>query len=185
MYSSCASSTWSLPSRLRARPAKMSRISWLRSSTLTFSFSVKLRCCAGLKFSSRRTTPASVAATSSFSSATLPAPMYVAGVMRRTVWLTVATGSTPAVRARRSSSRSDSSAPIPGSASRREAYATPTRTARSACGPTLCVPPFIARRCAAGSRNHGGTGGSVPKGRGSPASSRSTSTVSVRTRGQS
>ena len=36
MYWSCASSTWILPSRVRARWAKISRINSVRSSTLTF-----------------------------------------------------------------------------------------------------------------------------------------------------
>ena len=46
-YFSCASSTCSLPSRVRARRAKMSRISCVRSTTLRSSASSRLRSCAG------------------------------------------------------------------------------------------------------------------------------------------
>ena len=47
-YCSCASSTCSLPSRVRARLAKMSRMSCVRSSTLRSSAFSRLRSCAGL-----------------------------------------------------------------------------------------------------------------------------------------
>ena len=46
-YLSCASSTCSLPSRVRARRAKMSRMSWVRSMTLRSSAASRLRSCAG------------------------------------------------------------------------------------------------------------------------------------------
>ena len=51
-YSSCASSTWSRPSWVWAWRAKMSRISRLRSMTLTLSRLSRLFCCAGLSSSS-------------------------------------------------------------------------------------------------------------------------------------
>ena len=46
-YLSCASSTCHLPSRVRARRAKMSRISCVRSITLRSSRSSSCRSCAG------------------------------------------------------------------------------------------------------------------------------------------
>ena len=46
-YLSCASSTCSLPSRVLARRAKMSRISCVRSTTLRSSACSRLRSCAG------------------------------------------------------------------------------------------------------------------------------------------
>ena len=46
-YLSCASSTCSLPSRVRARRAKMSRISCVRSMTLRSSRLCSSRSCAG------------------------------------------------------------------------------------------------------------------------------------------
>ncbi len=42
----CASSTWSLPSALRARRAKMSRMRLVRSTTRHSSRRSRLRCCA-------------------------------------------------------------------------------------------------------------------------------------------
>ena len=51
-YSSCASSTWSRPSWVWAWRAKMSRISRLRSMTLTLSRLSRLFCWAGLSSSS-------------------------------------------------------------------------------------------------------------------------------------
>ena len=45
LYSSCASSTWSLPSALTACWAKMSRISCVRSTTRACSASSSVRCC--------------------------------------------------------------------------------------------------------------------------------------------
>ena len=58
-YFSCASSTCSLPSRVRARRAKMSRMSWVRSTTLRPSASSRLRSCAGLSSLSKMTTSTS------------------------------------------------------------------------------------------------------------------------------
>ena len=48
-YLSWASSTWSLPSALCARWAKMSRMSWVRSSTLRLVSSAMCRLCDGLR----------------------------------------------------------------------------------------------------------------------------------------
>ena len=47
LYSSCASSTWSLPSALTACWAKMSRISSARSTTRAWSSFSSMRCCDG------------------------------------------------------------------------------------------------------------------------------------------
>ena len=49
-YFSCASSTCHLPSRVRARRAKMSRISCVRSMTFRSSRSSSWRSCAGCQF---------------------------------------------------------------------------------------------------------------------------------------
>ena len=57
-YLSCASSTCSLPSRVRARRAKMSRMSCVRSTTLRSSAPSRLRSCAGLSSLSKMTTSA-------------------------------------------------------------------------------------------------------------------------------
>src|SRR5438034_1096356 len=55
-YLSCASSTCSLPSRVRARRAKMSRIGCVRSTTLRSSAFSRLRSCAGESSLSKMTT---------------------------------------------------------------------------------------------------------------------------------
>ena len=52
LYSSCASSTWSLPSALIACWAKMSRISCVRSTTRVESASSSARCWVGSSSSS-------------------------------------------------------------------------------------------------------------------------------------
>ena len=59
LYSSCASSTWSLPSALWAWSAKMSRITAVRSITGTPSASSRLRSWRGASSSSQATTLAS------------------------------------------------------------------------------------------------------------------------------
>ena len=55
---SCASSTWSLPSLVRARWAKMSRISAVRSMTRTSRARVRFRSCPGDSESSEIRSPA-------------------------------------------------------------------------------------------------------------------------------
>ena len=55
-YFSCASSTCSLPSRVRARRAKMSRISCVRSTILRPTSSSMCRSCAGVSSLSKTTT---------------------------------------------------------------------------------------------------------------------------------
>ena len=49
LYSSWASSTWSLPSAERACWAKMSRISWVRSTTRVLRASSSARCCGRIE----------------------------------------------------------------------------------------------------------------------------------------
>src|SRR5439155_1043149 len=56
LYSSCASSTWSFPSALTACWAKMSRISWVRSTTRAESAFSSVRCCTGSSSSSTSST---------------------------------------------------------------------------------------------------------------------------------
>src|ERR1700733_7388209 len=73
-YCSCASSTWALPSLLRACWAKMSRISAVRSTTLTRTMPSSLRSWLAASSPSQMTVSAPVDVTSSASSAALPAP---------------------------------------------------------------------------------------------------------------
>ena len=74
LYSSWASSTWSLPSAVWAWPAKMSRITAVRSSTGISSAFSRLRSWRGLSSSSATITFASAALISGMSSSTLPEP---------------------------------------------------------------------------------------------------------------
>ena len=53
LYLSCASSTWSLPSRLSARCAKMSRMSCVRSMTLRSVCLAMADACAGVRSRSK------------------------------------------------------------------------------------------------------------------------------------
>ena len=77
LYSSCASSTWSLPSALTACWAKMSRISCVRSITRACRWFSRKRCCDGSSSSSTSRLSASRSANASFSSSSLPLPTYV------------------------------------------------------------------------------------------------------------
>ena len=82
-YLSCASSTWSWPSRVRARRAKMSRISCVRSMTASpVSFS-RLRSCAGLSSLSTMTRSTSSSAQACVEHADLAAAQVERGVGRR------------------------------------------------------------------------------------------------------
>ena len=74
MYASWASSTWALPPRLRACWAKMSRISAVRSTTLTLTMLSSRRSWLGESSPSQITVSAPTDATMSASSAALPAP---------------------------------------------------------------------------------------------------------------
>ena len=74
MYCSWASSTWALPSRLLACWAKMSRISAVRSITLTLTTPSRRRSWLGLSSPSQITVSAPVAATIPASSFALPEP---------------------------------------------------------------------------------------------------------------
>ena len=85
LYSSWASSTWSLPSAETACCAKMSRISCVRSTTRVSSASSRRRCCAGASSSSTTSTSAPAAANADFSSSSLPLPTYVRGIGSRPV----------------------------------------------------------------------------------------------------
>ena len=74
LYSSCASSTWSLPAAEWACSAKMSRITRVRSTTRMPSSSSSARCWLGDSSSSVTMTSASSSFASSFSSLSLPLP---------------------------------------------------------------------------------------------------------------
>ena len=75
MYSIWASDTCALPSRLVACWAKMSRISAVRSMTLTLTAFSSAVSCAGDSSPSQMTVSAPVASTTSRSSWALPEPM--------------------------------------------------------------------------------------------------------------
>ena len=124
LYSSCASSTWSLPAAECACRAKMSRITRVRSTTRMPSSSSSTRCWLGESSSSVTTTSASCSLASSFSSLSLPLPTYVRGWIVARCCTQVATMSTCAVRSssRISASSRSSSAPC---------ASTATSTARS------------------------------------------------------
>ena len=123
-WRNCAISTCSLPSKERARCAKISRITPVRSSTRHSSSFSKLRSWAGDRLRSNSTTSAVVALTTSRISAALPIPTKYLGsglILRAT---TVATGTTPAETA--SSANSAASPNVLG-----PAISTLTRIARS------------------------------------------------------
>ena len=75
MYSICASDTWALPSRLVACWAKMSRISAVRSMTLTLTAFSSALSWPGDSSPSQMTVSAPVASTISRNSWALPEPM--------------------------------------------------------------------------------------------------------------
>jgi hypothetical protein len=109
MYFSCASSTWSLPSRVSARCAKMSRMSCVRSSTLRSVTAAMDVAWAGARSRSKISTSASRCRARSTTSSSLPRPSTKRGSMWSRTWVTASTTSTPAVRASSRSSRRESS----------------------------------------------------------------------------
>ncbi len=109
-YFSCASSTCSFPSRVRARRAKMSRMSWVRSMTFRRTASSICRSCAGVSSASKMTTSASVSAHDAASVTTFPAPRKVEGSAFGRSCSTRRTTVAPAASARPPSSSSDRSA---------------------------------------------------------------------------
>src|SRR5690606_38335286 len=104
----------------------MSRMSAVRSMTLTFSFSSSWRSWPGDSSPSQMTVSAPVEATMSNSSRTFPEPTYVAGSGRLRRWTTPSSTVEPAVSASRASSSSEASdwAAVPS-------VHTPTSTTRS------------------------------------------------------
>ena len=103
-YSSCASSTCSLASWLRARVEKMSRMTSGRSITRTLSSRSRLAPWTGLSSSSKMTSVAPASATAAATSSTLPSPMSVAGLGDAICCEMRPTTSAPAVSTRRVSS---------------------------------------------------------------------------------
>ena len=104
LYSSCASSTWSLPSAEWAWPAKMSRMIAVRSTTGIPSASSRLRPWRGVSSSSHATTLASSALIAALSSSSLPGPTYVFGCGCSRCWTSARPWRRPAVRSSSSSS---------------------------------------------------------------------------------
>ena len=140
-YFSCASSTCSLPSRERARWAKMSRISCVRSITRSSSRSAMLRACAGERSWSKITRSASCWKARTTRSSRRPEPTTVRGSICGRTCTSTSAISTPAERASSRSSATASSVSWRG----RPAL-TATRIARSpradrararACAPAL------------------------------------------------
>ena len=142
-YCRRASSTCSLPSWLRARCAKISRISSVRSFTGMPMARSRLRCCTGLSAWSNSTSAAPSACASMRISSALPVPTNSAASGALRLQVRRATGFRPAVSAKRpSSSRSWSKWGNPKS--------TPTKTASmcsgarvsgKATGPDVKNPP--------------------------------------------
>ena len=168
-YSSCASSTCALPSRLLACWLKMSRMTAVRSMTLTFTTSSSARRWLGASSVSAITVSAPSAATTSRSSSALPLPRYVLGSGCGRRCRTPSSTTAPAVSARAASSRIEFSAsscapcgytPMSTTFSRRSCrYSTSVtssssvesprtrrsaaRSSRSHCSPSV-VPPSAA-----------------------------------------
>ncbi len=103
-YCNCASSTWSLPSFVLALWAKISRISSVRSSTLTPITFSKFLTWAGVRSSSEITVSIPSARQRPLSSSALPLPIRYAASYLSFSCITLWTTSAPAVSARRASS---------------------------------------------------------------------------------
>ena len=82
-YLSCASSTCSLPSRVRARRAKMSRISCVRSMTFRPTIFSISRSCAGVSSVSNTTTSTPVSAHDAASTSIFPRAQIGGGIRLR------------------------------------------------------------------------------------------------------
>ncbi len=108
MCCSWASSTCSLPSWVRARWAKMSRIRPVRSSTRHSSSRSRLRSWLGLRAWLNMTISASLARTLAAISSSLPLPTNVRGCGAARAPMIYETGSPPADRTSSSNSRGSS-----------------------------------------------------------------------------
>ena len=140
-YSSCASSTCNLPSRVLARVAKMSRMSCVRSSTRRSSTRSRLRSCAGLSSLLKITRSTTASSHASANASTLPRPSNRAGFGRRRSCNTRNTTVTPAAAARPRNSSSECST----STGRSTPEARPTIAARSRAGDSRDEPPSFTR----------------------------------------
>ena len=109
VYCSCASSTCSLPSFVRARCAKISRINAVRSSTLIPSACSRFRCWAGDNSSSNTQRSTSSCCANRARSLTLPRPIKNPGSGLGRFCKNFAITSAPAVSASCRSSSSESS----------------------------------------------------------------------------
>ena len=103
-WRSCASSTCNLPSWVRARWAKISKIRPVRSITRHSHKRSRLRSCAGLRAWSKRTTEAPVALTASAISTALPSPTKYFGCGALRLPVITCNASTPAEETRDSNS---------------------------------------------------------------------------------
>ena len=126
-YRNCASSTWSLPSRVRARRAKMSRMSWVRSMTRSSRIFSMLRSWAGVSSLSKMTNERSDSWHAALSISSLPDPISVAASGRSRSCVKRMTGSMSAASANPASSSSASSTCV----RRVSPVISPTSAARS------------------------------------------------------
>lgn len=114
MYFICAAWTWSFATRVRARCAKIWRMSWVRSRTMasvvvpTMNADCRLRACAGDSSSSKTTTVTPPAIALATISSSLPVPMNVDGDGCCMTCDSRAVTTSPAVSQRRTSSSSES-----------------------------------------------------------------------------
>ena len=109
-YFNCAASTCTLPARLCARCAKISRISIVRSTTRTSVAFSRLRICVGVSSRSKIISSISLFSQKFRISSTMPLPTHVAVSGEGRFCIIVAIGSAPPLFASSHSSRSDSSA---------------------------------------------------------------------------
>ena len=110
MYLSCAISTCTLPARLCARWAKMSRISIVRSTTRTSVSFSRLRICVGVSSRSKMISSIALSSQKVRISCTMPLPTHVAVSGAGRFCVSVATGSAPPLFASSQSSSSELSA---------------------------------------------------------------------------
>ena len=123
----CANSICNLPSFVRARWAKMSRINEVRSKILQLKTPSRLRLWAGESSSSKMTVSTSARRQCSANSAALPVPMKVLAQGAAIFCNPSPTTSPPAVVANSESSSNESCVPQPF----RDLSSTPTRKTRS------------------------------------------------------
>src|ERR1044071_5351055 len=135
-YWSCANSICSLPSRVRARCAKMSRINEVRSRTLQLKIFSRLRLCPGESSSSKITVSTSARLQWRANSSALPLPINVAAHGPAIFWVPSPITTPPAVTANSESSSRESPEPF------LDLSSTPTRKTRSVFRSRVSIKAF-------------------------------------------